>query len=93
MVTLSRLIIFLFVLSLIACEKNNENSAPSNDQLIGSWHNPQHNDSIVTYERSKGLIDNEYGFSFNEDNTFKVIIEFTLSLINYFSKVFRRVCA
>ncbi len=70
MMTPARLIILLFAFTIIACEKNTENSAPRNDHLIGSWFNPQYNDSIVTYERSEGLIDNEYGFSFNEDKTF-----------------------
>jgi hypothetical protein len=68
--TPARLIILLFAFSIIACEKNNENEAAINDQLIGSWFNPQYNDSIVTFERSEGSIDNEYGFTFNEDNTF-----------------------
>lgn len=70
MMTTVRLIILLFAFSLIACEKNNENAAARNDDLIGSWFNPQYNDSITTFERSEGLADNEYGFSFNEDNTF-----------------------
>jgi hypothetical protein len=68
--TLARLIILLSVLSLIACEKNNENSATTTDHLIGSWFNPRYNDSIVTYERSQGLVENDYGFSFKEDFTF-----------------------
>lgn len=70
MMTPARLIILLFAISIIACEKNNENLASGPDQLIGSWFNPQSNDSIVTYERSEGLVENDYGFSFNEDNTF-----------------------
>jgi len=70
MMTSARLIILLFVISIIACEKNNENLAANPDQLIGSWFNPQYNDSIVTYERSEGLVENEYGFSFKEDKTF-----------------------
>lgn len=68
--TPARLIILLLVLSLIACEKNNENSAPSKDHLIGSWFNPQYNDSIVTFDRAEGLVDNEYSFSLKEDKTF-----------------------
>ncbi|KPL14010.1 MAG: hypothetical protein AMS26_12315 [Bacteroides sp. SM23_62] len=66
----SRLIILLFAFAIMACEKNNENEAANNDLLIGSWVNPKQNDSIVTYERSEGLVDNEYGLSFNEDNIF-----------------------
>lgn len=66
----SRLIILMFAFAIMACEKNNENNAASNDLLIGSWVNPQYNDSIVIYESSEGLVDNEYGFSFNEDKTF-----------------------
>ncbi len=70
MMTPARLIILMLALSIIACEKNIENSAPSKDQLIGNWFNPQYNDSIVTYERSEGLVENDYGFSINEDKTF-----------------------
>ena len=68
--TTARLIILLFAFSIIACEKTNENLAANPDPLIGSWFNPQYNDSIVSFERSEGLVDNEYSFSFNEDNTF-----------------------
>jgi hypothetical protein len=70
MITSSRLIILLFAFALMACEKNNENAAANNDLLIGSWFNPHYNDSIVTYERSEGLVDNDYSFSINEDKTF-----------------------
>ena len=70
MMTQARLIILLFALSMIACEKSNENLAANPDQLVGSWFNPQHNDSIITFERSEGLVENEYCFSFNEDMTF-----------------------
>jgi len=70
MITPARLTILLFVFALLACEKNTENAAPENDHLIGSWFNPQNNDSIVTYERSGGLVENDYGFSFKEDYTF-----------------------
>jgi len=70
MKTPARWIILLFAFSIIACEKNNENAAATTDHLIGSWFNPQYNDSIVTYERSEGLIDNEYSFSFKKDKTF-----------------------
>jgi hypothetical protein len=65
-----RWMIFLLACSLFACEKNNENTPGTDVLLIGSWFNPQYNDSIVIYERSKGLVDNEYGFSFNGDNSF-----------------------
>ena len=70
MKTPARLIILLFALSIIACEQNNENAAAPTDHLIGSWFNPQYNDSIVTYERSEGLAENDYSFSINEDKTF-----------------------
>jgi hypothetical protein len=68
--TFSRLIIFLLVCSLLACEKNNENSSPYDDLLIGSWFNPRYNDSIAIYDRTVGLLEDEYSFTFNEDNTF-----------------------
>ncbi len=70
MKTPARLILLLFAHLIIACEQNNENAAATTDQLIGSWFNPQYNDSIVTYERSEGLVDNDYSFTFKEDKTF-----------------------
>jgi hypothetical protein len=70
MITIARLTILLVFLALLACEENLDNHAPDNDHLIGSWFNPQHNDSIVTYQRSEGLVENEYGFSFNTDFSF-----------------------
>lgn len=70
MKTPARLIILLFALSIIACEQNNENAAATTDHLIGSWFNPQYNDSIVTYDRSEGLVDNDYSFTFKEDKSF-----------------------
>jgi hypothetical protein len=66
----ARLIILLFALGLIACETKELNLAGNEDQMIGSWFNPQYTDSIVRYERSEGLVSNEYSFSFNEDHTF-----------------------
>ena len=70
MITLGRLTIPLIFLALLACEENLENHAPENDHLIGSWFNPEYNDSIVTYQRSEGLVEDEYGFSFIEDFAF-----------------------
>ena len=65
-----RWIIFLLACSLFACEKNIEDTIGTDDLLIGSWFNPQYNDSIAIYERSEGLVDNDYSFSFHEDHTF-----------------------
>jgi hypothetical protein len=65
-----RWMIFLLACSLFACEKNIENTPGNDDLLIGSWFNPQYNDSIVIFERSEGLVDNDYSFSFHEDHTF-----------------------
>ncbi len=70
MINSCRLILPLFALAIMACEKTPENAAAGDDFLIGSWFNPQYNDSIVIYERSNGLVDNDYGFTFNEDHTF-----------------------
>ena len=68
--TKTRLIIIMLGIAFIACEKNDENKTANSAQLIGSWHNLIYTDSIVTFTRSASLEENEYGFSFNEDNSF-----------------------
>ena len=64
------LIILSIAISLFACEKDFETPGPDNNLLIGSWTNPRYDDSIVAYERSESLVDNEYSFSFKVDYTF-----------------------
>jgi hypothetical protein len=66
----ARWTILLVFLALLACEENLENHAPEYNCLIGSWFNPRYNDSIVTYQRTEGLVENEYGFTFKEDKAF-----------------------
>ena len=70
MTSFARSIVLLIVISLLSCEDKPENPAAGHDLLIGTWFNPQYNDSIVTYEKSNGLVENEYSFSFQEDFTF-----------------------
>lgn len=68
----------LLVCLLFACEKQNEQiiqkknlqDSPNTKDLIGSWINPQYLDSLVIYDRSDSLKENNYGFSFKLDNKF-----------------------
>ena len=66
-ISLITLIISLF---LIACEKEKDQINTDANLLIGSWINPQYNDSLVTYERFNSLKDNDYGFSIIYDSKF-----------------------
>ena len=66
-ISLITLIISLF---LIACEKEKDQINRDANLLIGSWINPQYNDSLVTYERFNSLKDNDYGFSIIYDSKF-----------------------
>ena len=66
-ISLITLIISLF---LIACEKEKDQINRDANLLIGSWINPQYNDTLVTYERFNSLKDNDYGFSIIYDSKF-----------------------
>jgi len=56
--------------ALLACEVNNQELAPDQDLLIGSWINPVIVDSLISYSSSDSLLTQEYGFTFNADQTF-----------------------
>jgi len=64
---------FLFVLfcclALISCRKEDTIIKENNDELIGSWVNPQYNDTLITYDRAENLVENQYGITFKQDNT------------------------
>lgn len=57
--------VFLFLLALSACEQVTDKQDP--DLLMGSWINPQYNEGIFSFERSTGLVEQEYGISFLAD--------------------------
>ena len=60
----------LFFLLFSACEKENEQTYPSPEDLTGHWINPEYNDTFVTFERSAGLKPDDYGFSILPDHKF-----------------------
>ena len=63
--------IFLaMVIILAACEVNKLELAPTQDTLIGSWIRPVGEESIVSYSSSDSLLTQEYGFTFNSDQSF-----------------------
>ena len=62
--------ILLFALILISCEKENEQIISTSDLLIGNWINPEYEDTFVTYSKSQGLINDQYGFTCNSDLSF-----------------------
>ena len=63
------LIALLVTFSLIACQKDETPVLHGNEALVGSWRNPQYNDTLVTYTRSTSLVENEVGFTFKPNNT------------------------
>jgi len=62
-------VIILSFFSMTACEKDDGPQADS-EILIGNWINPQVNDTIITYNKSLRLKDNEYGFKINQNGKF-----------------------
>ena len=64
------LITLIIGLTLIACEKEKDQINTDANLLIGSWINPQYNDTLVTFERINSLKDNDYGFSIIYDSQF-----------------------
>jgi hypothetical protein len=62
--------ISLLAVMLISCEMVDEDYANTSDLLMGSWINPQYEDSIVTYSKATELLTDQYGFTFNVDYSF-----------------------
>lgn len=60
-------ILFLIFFALVSCEK----VEIFNSSIIGVWTNPQYNDSIIVYERTNVLPDNDYGLEIKADGTLK----------------------
>lgn len=54
--------------ALISCQKEENPEKKSNPGLNGKWVNPIYIDTLVTYERSNNLIENQYGIAFGENN-------------------------
>lgn len=56
------------ILALVSCQKDEIPEMNQDKNLIGNWINPIYIDTLVTYEWSEKLIDNQYGISFMPDN-------------------------
>ena len=65
-----KMILYLSIITLIACEKNNDPIIDKSDNLIGYWINPAANDTTITYTRTNSLKDNNYGFVFKTNQVF-----------------------
>jgi hypothetical protein len=61
------LAIFL-ILALASCQKAETLVDEGNPVLIGSWVNPEYNDTLVTYTRANNLLENQYGITFKPGN-------------------------
>jgi hypothetical protein len=70
MKTINKMILFLSIIILIACEKSNEPIVNNSDKLIGYWINPVAIDTVWKYERANSLKDNDYGFAFKSGQLF-----------------------
>jgi hypothetical protein len=61
--------LFAALFLIISCNKKEEaNISP--DLLVGYWSNPQICNEIVTYEKTKKLDNNTYGFAFKKNGLF-----------------------
>lgn len=63
---MKKLVFGLLILPLLifyACDKNDDDINSSN-AIIGYWVNPIWTDSVVTYDRTMQLSENEYGLAF-----------------------------
>jgi hypothetical protein len=71
MKTLSIFILLFCFLNIISCENNSEELIiDENNKLLGSWINPEYNNSEIKFERVDSLKENEYGISFLKGDVF-----------------------
>ena len=64
-------VIAMFSLAIFACDKKEDHPiSTGSDMLLGSWINPQYNESTITFEKSMSLVDNQYGLSFEQNTIF-----------------------
>ncbi len=61
-------LLFLLSLALTSCQKLADPVVTGNEELIGSWTDPQYTDTIVTYTRAQSLVENQYGITFKTGN-------------------------
>jgi len=69
MKTIIKTLLFLFMISFIGCENDNESiTINESNKLIGYWINPVYTDSELKLERANSLKENEYGIAFLEES-------------------------
>jgi hypothetical protein len=58
----------LLCLALISCRKDGVVPQNSDINLIGTWVDPEYNDTVITYTKAENLIENHLGFVFKTGN-------------------------
>lgn len=67
MKTLTKILLLVCIIPLIACEETIEPKVNNSDPLIGSWINPAYIDTLWRYERADALKDDCPGITFKPD--------------------------
>lgn len=62
------IIALLCTLALVSCQKLADPVFTGNEDLIGSWTDPQYTDTLVTYNRTENLVENQFGITFKPGN-------------------------
>ena len=62
-------IVVFFTLALVSCQKLSDPVITGNEELIGSWTDPQYSDTLITYSRTENLVENQFGITFKPENT------------------------
>jgi hypothetical protein len=63
-------ILLLFsIVILTSCENDIDLKSVEAELIIGHWISPVYIDTLVQYTRAEGLIENDYGISFNPGNS------------------------
>lgn len=63
------LITCFVTLALFSCREDADLVLSGNNNLVGTWVYPQYNDTLITYTKAAGLIENEPGYTFKADNS------------------------
>ena len=66
-----KIVIFIFIITLVSCEKNNQIVENPNNLLIGNWTDVSYEDGKRTFSRSNILPENNYGISFKINGDYK----------------------
>jgi hypothetical protein len=61
-------LLLIIILALYNCE--NDGNYANNGELIGNYGNAVSADTVWIFERTSGLVANEYGFAFKPGNVF-----------------------